>query len=296
MIFLSIYAIIYLCIVNTKEAPHISTLFISDLDGTLLNSNAELSDFTISTINSLIADGMHFTYATARTMYTAEVITSRLNISVPCILNNGAEIYDRANAEYIRKACIPREKADRLIDAFSENHVGVQMFRVTDGRLDMYYPPYVNDLMRGNIENRRATTDQVITECSDLHSVNDRDVVYFASTGDMEPLLPIRETAMQTEGISYEFYVDTYTGKHYLEIFSDEASKANGVKFLREKYGFDRVVAFGDNLNDIAMFEQADVRIAVGNANEAVKKAADFVIDTNDNNGAAKWLASHYNE
>lgn len=239
---------------------------------------------------------MSFTYATARTIYTSEAITSRLNINVPCILNNGAEIYDRQSGEYVRKACIPKDKADRLIGAFNENRIGFQMFKFVDGRLAMLHTPYLNELMRRNIENRRATTDQTIIECSDMYAENDGSVVYFATTGDRESLLPVRESAMAAEDISYEFYVDTYTGKHYLEIFSSDASKANGVRFLREKYGFDRVVAFGDNLNDIPMFEQADLKIAVGNANEQVKAAADIVIDTNDNDGAARWLASNFNE
>ena len=279
-----------------EEAFIIKTLFISDLDGTLLNSSAEVSGYTADTINRLAEQGVSFTYATARTAYTAERITARLNINVPCILNNGAEIYDRQSGEYVRKVCIPRDKADRLISAFYDANVGFQMFKFVGGRLVMLHTPYLNELMRGNIANRRATTDQTIIECGDMHAENDGGIVYFATTGDCVNLLPVREAAVGMEDISHEFYVDTYTGKHYLEIFSCDASKANGIRFLREKYGFERVVAFGDNLNDIPMFEQADLRIAVGNANEQVKAAADIVIDTNDSDGAAKWLASNYNK
>ena len=93
--------------------------------------------------------------------------------------------------------------------------------------------------------------------------------------------------------MSCAFYLDVYNGAWYLEIFSDRASKANGIRFLREKYGFERVVAFGDNLNDLSMFEAADVRIAVGNAREELKAAADLVIGDNRNDGVVRWLTDN---
>ena len=114
--------------------------------------------------------------------------------------------------------------------------------------------------------------------------------MYLTSTGDYEKLLPIERIAASVKGLDHVFYEDTYTGKYYLEIFSENASKANGLKFLREEYGFDKIVAFGDNLNDLSMFKAADVKIAVGNEKDELKKAADFVIGTNDEDGVAKWL------
>ena len=98
--------------------------------------------------------------------------------------------------------------------------------------------------------------------------------------------------AEKLSGVDIAFYLDVYNDSWYLEIFSHKASKANGIRFIRENYGFDKVVAFGDNLNDLPMFEQADTKIAVGNAREEVKKAADIVIGTNDNDGVAEYLAN----
>lgn len=268
-------------------------LFISDLDGTLLNSNAELTDFTVNTINSLIEKGMFFTYATARTEYSAGNITKRLNINVPCIVNNGAEIYDRQSGKYVRKADIPIDAVTTIINAFTENNVGMFMFKFKGEKFGTCYTDNLNDLMQEYIRSRRKT-GQPLWKCSDLHSENDGNVVYLTSTGDYEKLLPIERIAASIEGLDHVFYEDTYTGKHYLEIFSENASKANGLKFLREKYDFDKIVVFGDNLNDLSMFKVADVKIAVENAKEELKKFADFVIDSNDNDGVAKWLKNSY--
>lgn len=268
-------------------------LFISDLDGTLLNSNAELTDFTVNTINSLIEKGMFFTYATARTEYSAGNITKRLNINVPCIVNNGAEIYDRQSGKYVRKADIPIDAVTTIINAFTENNVGMFMFKFKGEKFGTCYTDNLNELMQEYVRSRRKT-GQPLWKCSDLHSENDGNVVYLTSTGDYEKLLPIERIAASIEGLDHVFYEDTYTGKHYLEIFSENASKANGLKFLREKYDIDKIVVFGDNLNDLSMFKVADVKIAVENAKEELKKFADFVIDSNDNDGVAKWLKNSY--
>ncbi len=268
-------------------------LFISDLDGTLLNSNAELTDFTVNTINSLIEKGMFFTYATARTEYSAGNITKRLNINVPCIVNNGAEIYDRQSGKYVRKADIPIDAVTTIINAFTENNVGMFMFKFKGEKFGTCYTDNLNELMQEYVRSR-GKTGQPLWKCSDLHSENDGNVVYLTSTGDYEKLLPIERIAASIEGLDHVFYEDTYTGKHYLEIFSENASKANGLKFLREKYDFDKIVVFGDNLNDLSMFKVADVKIAVENAKEELKKFADFVIDSNDNDGVAKWLKNSY--
>ena len=79
-------------------------------------------------------------------------------------------------------------------------------------------------------------------------------------------------------------------GFWFLEIFSDKASKQNAVKHLREAYSFERIIGFGDNLNDLPMFAACDVRVAVENAKPEVKTAANTICDTNNNDGVAKWL------
>ena len=75
------------------------TLFISDLDGTLLNQNDALSQKTIAIIRRLQEEGMYFTYATARSYATASIVAKGLVPSVPVILYNGATMIDAATGE-----------------------------------------------------------------------------------------------------------------------------------------------------------------------------------------------------
>ena len=79
----------------------------------------------------------------------------------------------------------------------------------------------------------------------------------------------------------------------YLEICSDYVSKYDAVLFLRERYGFERVVGFGDNLNDLSMFEACDECYATFNAKAEVKQKADEVINSNEEDGVVQWLEEH---
>lgn len=268
------------------------TLYITDLDGTLLNSEANLSEYTKNTINRLVEQGMYFTFATARTIYSAESITEGLNINVPCIVNNGAEIYDMKSGKYVRKFDIPIDAAARIIDAFAENNVGMFMFKFRGEKFGTCYSDNLNELMQEYVRTRRKT-GQPLWKCTDLHSENDGNVVYLTSTGDYEKLLPIERIAASVKGLDHVFYEDTYTGKHYLEIFSENASKANGLKYLRAQYGFEKIVAFGDNLNDLSMLREADVKIAVENARDELKQQADFIIRSNDEDGVAHYILNN---
>ncbi len=267
------------------------TLFISDLDGTLLNSSAELSERTVEIINRLTAEGIYFTYATARTVYTAAPKTERLDVNVPCILNNGSSVYDSRMKKFVKKAFIPQETAAQLIGAFRRNGIGCMMLKFRGDTLFQCVDGYINTPgMLAYIAERKANSTKRFIECDDIMQENDGSAVYITANADYGKILPVYRDVKEIPGTDCAFYKDSYTDYWYLETFSADASKANGVKFLREQYGFDRVVAFGDNLNDLSMFSQADIRVAVGNAVEEIRHAADFIADTNDNDGVAKFL------
>lgn len=269
------------------------TLFISDLDGTLFDPTGKLTARTVEIVNRLIDGGMNFTFATARTIYSAKPLTDALHINVPCILNNGASVYDIGRGEYVKNAYIPTDTAEKLVRAFHDNGVRCFVFKFVDGVLSTCYDNAENDTMRAYIAERRGKFEQPFIKCGNVLECLDGSQIYINSTGNREKLLPVKNTAAELENADCAFYEDNYTKDWYLETFSAEASKANGIRFLREKYGFERVVAFGDNLNDLSMFSQADVKIAVENAQPEVKKAADIVIGGNDSDGVAEYLLNN---
>jgi len=79
------------------------TLFLSDLDGTLLTPEAKLSPFTADTVNRFVEDGGFFSYATARSGESAQTVTQGLRVRLPVITHNGAYIVDRDTNETLYK-------------------------------------------------------------------------------------------------------------------------------------------------------------------------------------------------
>ena len=268
----------------------LKTLYVSDLDGTLLDPSPKITSRTAETLNSLIAKGMEFTFATARSIYSAVPITSALDINVPCILMNGVSIYDIVNERYIKNEFIVPEDSAEILRIFRKHGIHCFMYRIDNGILTCYYSELTTKVMQSFAEVRKHEYKKPFVQCR-LADYADEYTVYFTTTGPYEELLPVKLEAEKIAGVNIAFYLDVYNGAWYLEIFSHKASKANALRFLRENYGFDKVVAFGDNLNDLPMFEQADTKIAVGNARDEVKAAADIVIGTNDNDGVAEYLA-----
>ena len=270
-------------------------LFISDLDGTLLDPSSDVTDVTAEKLNRLIKKGMNFSVATARSVYSVKPKMSSVDMNIPCILMNGVNIYDLKNDSFIKNEFIEPAASAEILKAFENHGKNCFMYRIDKGILTCYYSELVTDVMKNFAEVRKYEYKKPFVKCR-LEDYADEYSVYFTSTGSYDELLPVKLEIEKIKDIDNAFYLDVYNDAWYLEVFSHRASKSNGIKFLREKYGFDKVVAFGDNLNDLPMFAQADFKIAVGNARDEVKSAADIVIGDNKNNGVAEWLENNFDK
>jgi len=272
----------------------VKTLFISDLDGTFLDPKGELTPFAADTVNTLTAAGAHFTFATARSVYSAKPLMAPADIRIPCLLMNGVSLYDLRSERCISNEFIPVEASAKILRAFERHGVHCFMYRIERDILTCYYSALTTKVMQSFAEARKKQYLKPFVQLERLADMADGYTVYFTTTAPYEELLPVKNEIEKIPGVSLAFYLDVYNGAWYLEIFSESASKSNGINRLRELYGFERVVAFGDNLNDLPMFEVSDVRIAVENARPEVKTAADIVVPPNSEDGAAKWLAENY--
>ena len=97
------------------------TLFLSDLDGTLLRSDQTLSEYTCSVIGRLAGAGVHFSYATARSIDTAAQVTRGLNVGLPVIVHNGAFILDSVTRRPLWSAKFTREEEIEVYGAFLDH-------------------------------------------------------------------------------------------------------------------------------------------------------------------------------
>lgn len=267
------------------------TLYISDLDGTLLNSNCEISQNTINTLNTLIDKGISFTVATARTSETVRLLTKGLRINAPAILMNGVAVYDLKAEKYLSYELLPKNNLKSFFDIINEHGAWGFLYAVCNNQLETFYvncdTPNSYDFMQERIKkfNKKFTKVSDFNECINL------ECIYYSVSHKEEFLRPIYEKVKQLEGFSIEYYRDIYnTDFWYLEVCSENASKYNSALKVKKEYGFEKIVAFGDNLNDLPLFKASDECYAVMNAKDEVKAKANGVIPSNNDDGVATFI------
>lgn len=262
-------------------------LYVSDLDGTLLNSDQNISVYTADIINGLVKKGMIFTYATARSTYTAFPKTSKIKGELPIIIYNGVFIVNNETGEKLLSYYFSREETNEIKNTLECDGVYPIVYSTIDNRERFSYG--INNMSEGIREfTLTRENDERKNEITDLEHLYDGENFYYTCIDDKEKLL----SAFNKLKGKYRciFSRDIYSGDYWLEIMPQEATKANAVLKLKEMLGCDKVITFGDNLNDIEMFKISDECYAVENAVDKLKECATAVIGSNNDEGVAKWL------
>lgn len=263
-------------------------LYISDLDGTLLNKDAKLSIYTIESLNKLIESGLRFSAATARTPATVVPLLSRLHLDLPVVVMNGAAIYDLKTEKYITCNPINNNSVEEINTILESSGASVFSYTILDNHINAYYNDLTNDVQRKFMNDRIGSPYKTFVNSK---LTNDSEVLYFLLLDKKDIVMNIYNKIQNIKGIYSVAYEDVYNkGFYNLEIYSEKSSKANAIKEIMDKYNFDRLISFGDNLNDLPMFEISDECYAVDNANDKLKSIATSVIDTNNDDGVVKYL------
>lgn len=266
-------------------------LFVSDLDGTLLNSKAEISDTTARIINQGIASGMDFTISTARTPTTALKIVEKLNIKLPVMLMNGVLIYDMASGRYLQKAVLDETVVMVLLGLIKLKGLSCFLYALEDGQFRAYYDSVESTSLNYFRNERIMKYNKKFTEVEDLSLIAGNDIIYCVLREPKERLEGLYRELSVVKGVKAEFYPDVYSDTYYmLEIYSEQASKKEALSYLRITRHYDSVICFGDNLNDKALLEASDYFYAVSNAHPEIQNMADSVIPSNDEDGVARFI------
>lgn len=269
-------------------------LYISDLDGTLLNNEKEVSEYTKHTLNQLIAGGLNFSIATARTASTVSKILAGLQINLPVILMNGVIIYDLQKAQYLKIEIIPEETVKAIIAVLKKHNLSSFMYAISGNQLVTYYEDLRTPAMQEFYQERITRYQKSFEQTASLmNAASENKIIYFALLDEQKPLTLIYDTVKLWPDIDLAFYKDTYGENLWvLEIHSHRASKFNAVNYLRENYGFDQIIGFGDNLNDLPLFAACDEAYAVANAVEPLKEKATGIIGANYEDGVARFIVA----
>ncbi len=256
-------------------------LLISDIDGTLVRNDKSLSEENLKAIEYFKDNGGSFSVITGRIPYGAKDVIEKVRPNVPCGCLNGGGVYDFSLRKYLFTEKLSK-KVLEMVKYIDSNIPGIGIEVHTHDKI--YF-----------CKENTATDKHIADEKLPLLRCNYYDIsedfakILFACEKDEDMLQLIRLLNSHKMAAEFDF---VRSDEKYYEIISKNMSKGNMLKKITELIGKEikRVIAIGDNDNDVSMIEQADIGIAVSNASETAKNAADFITVSNEEDAVAKII------
>lgn len=270
------------------------TVYVTDLDGTFFNSQSEISEFTKNTINSLIQEGMNFSFATARLGPSAIKLMSSININAPVFFMQGALTYNFISESFIDYNIIHPNILEITIDLFKKSDIPFFLFGILNGQLVIYYE-VISIYLRNFYEEWSKSYNISFIKVHSIKQVLNKNIVYLFTVYNFDLLKSINDALLQKDVYSLAFFESNKELHSYnLGCLSKNTSKYQTVINLRNKYGYDKVVGFGDTTNDIPLLLACDEFYAPENADEQLKSMSNGIIESNDADGVAKFLINQF--
>ena len=255
-------------------------LFVTDMDGTLLNSQRKITDKVKLAIKKAVKAGVIFTVATGRMHISALPYVQELGIDVPVITYNGALI-KYASGDEVFASYLDKQLVQSLVDYAQEQNIHIQLY--SDDKL--YYSQ----------ENELSKFYQTAAGVTG-HPVGDALDEYM----DKVPKLLLigrnpEEADRAARDIAAKFAGQIVAVKStpiYVELIKPGINKASAIAKMAEIYKVpsEAILAIGDSNNDITMLQAAHYGVAMGNANADVKKVAKYQVADCDHDGIAEAI------
>ncbi len=279
---------------KTQTDNKVKTLYVSDMDGTLLGEDSQLSRGTITTLNRVIGElGGLFTVATARTPATVVPLMHEVHATLPFIVIGGSAMWNPVTAAFEHTRAIDEATVNAVADVFDRHGVHPFIYRCHgNGLLHTHHYGPMSAQEEHFVEQRRhLALKRFFLDDENYRHSNDEALLIFS----MNKYAVIKAIADDIQSSVTTCTVMTYhdifdESEGYLEIFTAGTSKAGAINQLARQIGAQRVVVFGDNRNDIAMMQAAHHSLAVGNAFPEVKAIASEVIGPNSADSVPRWI------
>jgi 5-amino-6-(5-phospho-D-ribitylamino)uracil phosphatase len=277
----------------------VSSLYISDLDGTLLRNDQSLSDFTRSRLAGLLEDGLPFSVASARSVASIRPLLSGLPLRLPVVELNGAYISDLATGRHDVVNAIDRDVAAALCAGVAAAGLS-PIVSTFDGEQDqLHRGRVINEGMGWWEDDRLSRRDPRFDRTLTLEQAVKQQVVCITVIDRRERL---EELAASLDELAASYterhlFENAYSpGWHWLTYHDARATKANGVRTLMELTGHDAhdLIVFGDEMNDVSLFEIACEGVVVANGCDALKGVATHCIGSNEEDSVVRYIEEHW--
>jgi len=270
-------------------------LVVFDLDGTLLNKDSAISDYTSETLRLLAEHEIAYTVATGRTLHSARSVLGGNDFLLPQAYKNGVMTWHPEEKRFTNGAMLTIAELDHVVGAFVRANVTPFVFTLDKSQGGtVYHPPMTSPIEEELIRNAGLGDNFTVRTLEELpaHAL----ITHVNAIGPGDAI----ETVLQS--VESEPHLVAYSGTirdgrqwRWLDIHHSDASKGGAIAEMKELLGIERVICFGDSDNDLSMFEMADESYAPANANELIKAAATAVIGHHDEEGIARFLRERFN-
>ncbi|MBZ4682658.1 MAG: hypothetical protein PWP46_336 [Fusobacteriaceae bacterium] len=257
-------------------------LIVCDLDGTLLNSNHEISDFNIEILKKLKEKNIEIILASGRSYEAMLPTIKKLELNNEVISYNGAAIYKNNNLIY--QKTLPKNIAKELIQIGKEKDIYFHAFH----NFKWHIEKFTNEAKE---YKERSGLQEYYIDFSTLENPNFLKLMYISSKENIDNL----------ELFLKEKYKDKiYLGRsndNFLEVMHKDVSKANALKEILKNRDFsnENIMAFGDGFNDYEMLKYSKIGVVMNNSNENLKSLITHKALSNDENGVGIFLKNFFN-
>jgi hydroxymethylpyrimidine pyrophosphatase-like HAD family hydrolase len=275
---------------KNQTGPASIKLLIIDIDGTLLNPDGKITPYTLATVQAAQAAGIVVTLATARRYCNTTPIANQLGLVGPLILYDGAIIVLHPDATILYSQSLQADVAQQAVDFMVHQHIQ-PVVHPDHGLTEEIWtgPPELDNLwLEAYFTTFPERMRRMPYESLCSGHPDPLRVVAFASEEMIQGLIPdIAALPCSWTTIRRGNY-----GSAEMAVMHPGCSKASGVVTLASRLGISlsEVMALGDNNNDIQMLQAVGWGVAMGQANEAVKAAANAITESNAEDGAAQAI------
>lgn len=265
-------------------------LIVTDMDGTVLGENHQITDENKNALKEAEKMGIKVVFATGRFHDSAKDHVNFLEEVMPIISSNGSIIKHPITNEVLYSNFIDRDICLKIMDILDGYNLRYQVY--TDEKiLQKYETEEEMIFMKEFIAKNFSDKTEIVFKKDLREDVKNSKVLKFNIMEMEKPELLDRARVDLTFIKNIEI---TSSWKNNLEIMSEGSHKGKAIEYLSDLLGIDResIIAFGDNYNDLSMIEFAGTGVAMGNAEEEVKKIANHVTSRNGESGVAKAINS----
>lgn len=254
-----------------------------DMDGTLLNSHNQVSLRTRNALARAKEKGVHIVLATGRILRSAKHFSEELELDNPILACNGAIILDE-NRNVIYNRPLEMDLAKKVMELGRDYNVYYHFYNEET----LYSNHYVKEIVDYYSTKTQILDINIFENYNEiLDSKNINIFKFLFIDDDIGRLNKLRRDFSTIDGLNI-----TSSWDNNIEVMDFRASKGIGLEYLCNEMNIspDQVIAIGDSENDLPMIKYAGLGVAMGNSDERIKLEADYITETNDEDGVAKVI------